>query len=124
MSGHQVCSLCSYVNGRNPGAGLQVRYETSKRFSTAALEAASHAGQQAAADRAYQAMVQDPNRSTGIHPMMRYIAEAAPQQGEATVRSGLEREVWTHFSFLFPFSPFGWNSTLAFPHLLEVGRGE
>lgn len=72
---------------------VQVRYETSHRFSAAALQAASHMGQQAAADHAYQAMVQDPNRSTGIHPMMRYIAEAAPQQGEAAVRSGLEPEV-------------------------------
>eukprot|EP00884_Botryococcus_braunii_P020423 jgi/Botrbrau1/7064/Bobra.0165s0087.1 len=68
----------------------QVRYETSQQFSTAALQAASKVGQQAVADSAYQAMVQDPSRSTGIHPMMRYIAEAAPQQGEAAVRAGLE----------------------------------
>ncbi|KAK9826911.1 hypothetical protein WJX81_008654, partial [Elliptochloris bilobata] len=69
-----------------------VKYRTARQFSGAALAAAALTGS-SAADRAYQAALLDPNAAPGgVHPMMRLIADAAPQAGEATMRSGREPE--------------------------------
>ena len=39
-------------------------------------------------------MLTDGSRAAGgVHPMMRLIADAAPQQGEVAMRSGLPQEV-------------------------------
>ena len=38
----------------------------------------------------------------GVHPMMRLIADAAPQQGEVAMRSGLPQEVSLYRALIFP----------------------
>lgn len=74
-------------------ARAQVKYRTARQFSGAALAAAARTGS-SAADRAYQAALLDPAAAPGgVHPMMRLIADAAPQAGEAAMRSGREPEV-------------------------------
>ena len=74
----------------------QVKYRTARQFSGAALAAAARTGS-SAADRAYQAALLDPSAAPGgVHPMMRLIADAAPQAGEAAMRSGREPEVRRH----------------------------
>lgn len=72
---------------------VQVKYQAAKDFSRAAKLAAARAGGGVSAtDRAYQEMLQDSSQS-GVHPMMRLIADAAPQRGEAAMRSGRSDEV-------------------------------
>jgi hypothetical protein len=76
------------------GRPAQVKYRTAKQFSGAALAAAARTGS-SAADRAYQATLLDPNAGpASVHPMMRFVADAAPQVGEAAMRSGRQPEVW------------------------------
>ncbi|KAK9806113.1 hypothetical protein WJX72_002023 [[Myrmecia] bisecta] len=66
----------------------QVKYKEAAKFKAAA--AAGGTGSAAnQADRLYQQMISDPGRGGGgVHPMFRYIADAAPQRGEAAMRSG------------------------------------
>ncbi|DBA94110.1 hypothetical protein WJX77_004695 [Trebouxia sp. C0004] len=67
----------------------QVQYHEANRFRTAASAAAAGAAPGLnEADRAYRQMVADP--SSSIHPMLRYLADAAPQKGEAAMRSGAQ----------------------------------
>lgn len=42
-----------------------------------------------------QDMLQDATTAGGVHPMMRLIADAAPQRGEIAMRSGQALEVRT-----------------------------
>ncbi|KAK9791828.1 hypothetical protein WJX73_003147 [Symbiochloris irregularis] len=67
----------------------QVRYTMARKFKPeAALQAASRLGFNEV-DRQWQAMLSDPGRApAGVHPMMRYVADAAPQQGEVAMRAG------------------------------------
>lgn len=68
----------------------QVRYSMARRFRPeVALQAASQSGF-SEVDRQWQAMMSDPSRApAGVHPMMRYVADAAPQRGEVAMRAGL-----------------------------------
>ncbi|KAL3159310.1 hypothetical protein ABBQ32_011264 [Trebouxia sp. C0010 RCD-2024] len=67
----------------------QVQYKEASRFRAAASAAAAGvASGLNEADRAYRQMVSDP--SSSIHPMLRYLADAAPQKGEASMRSGAQ----------------------------------
>lgn len=48
-------------------------------------------------------MLTDGSRAAGgVHPMMRLIADAAPQQGEVAMRSGLPQEVSLYRALLCP----------------------
>lgn len=56
----------------------QVALQESERFRSAARVAASSTAA-SAADRAYQQLLMDPgSRPTGVHPMLRNVAEAMP----------------------------------------------
>ena len=70
-----------------------MRYRAAGSFPSAALAAAGRRGGEAG-DRAYQDMLRDPGRAPGAgHPMLRFIADAAPQEGDAALRSGRTDEV-------------------------------
>ncbi|EIE19628.1 hypothetical protein COCSUDRAFT_67727 [Coccomyxa subellipsoidea C-169] len=72
----------------------KVRYHAAQQFSRAAMQEAAQRGSGASAsDRAYQDMLQDATTAGGVHPMMRLIADAAPQRGEIAMRSGQAPEV-------------------------------
>ncbi|BDA46670.1 probable cactin [Coccomyxa sp. Obi] len=72
----------------------KVKYHAAQQFSRAAMQAAAQrSGGASASDRAYQDMLQDSTTAGGVHPMMRLIADAAPQKGEIAMRSGQVAEV-------------------------------
>ncbi|KAK9837652.1 hypothetical protein WJX74_002230 [Apatococcus lobatus] len=67
----------------------QVRLKETSKFGRAAAEAAAARRGLNETDRAYQQMISDPSQAHGnVHPMLRYIADAAPQKGEKAMRSG------------------------------------
>ncbi|KAK9864995.1 hypothetical protein WJX84_010006 [Apatococcus fuscideae] len=67
----------------------QVRLRETSKFGRAAAEAAAARRGLSETDRAYQQMISDPSQAHGnVHPMLRYIADAAPQKGEKAMRSG------------------------------------
>lgn len=66
----------------------QVKQKEAQRYRLAAAAAAGGGGP-SNGDRAYQQMVSDPSsQHGGVHPMMRHLADAAPQAGEQSFRSG------------------------------------
>ncbi|CAK0785772.1 hypothetical protein CVIRNUC_008983 [Coccomyxa viridis] len=71
----------------------QVRYRAARQYAHAARQAAGRPDGAAFQDRAYQEMLRDTARGgAGTNPMMSYITDAAPQQGEATMRAGRHAE--------------------------------
>ena len=70
---------------------VQVQQRMAASFGAAAM-AASTSGGLSEADRAYHEAVANPSRGSS-HPMLRNLTDAAPQQGEAAIRSGHHPEV-------------------------------